>query len=564
MIHKEFSIPLDTAGEASLSEPTVVEPAEFRETPQADAGAGSRPVPWRWGLAIALLFACWGLRTSGGYNVIETDAARHAMNGVFLRDLIFQGAIARPISFAHTYYAQLPALSMPYHPPMFPLIEAGFYTIFGVHVLAARLAVAFSLATAALGLFLLVWRTHGSTLLAAVSTITFLCLPEALWVGSDVMLEFPALAFAIWAIYCLHSVQERFPIRRALAFALLAGAAVWTKQLTVFLGAAPALYLLLAGRWRLCFKSAIWVATGVFCAMVAALASLSSSVHGAGVNQAIPAAPIPMYLAYYRLVVRNAIFYAQHYQTVTGPAGLILMAALAAALVLGLYRRKQEALYFSWAVTSLGVLFLLRPYATRYLFFTYPALIVLGYVGLTRIVERFTGGQRPAIAAALVVAALAAVQFPYRTAYLHGPDEAARVLAPAGARRILYCGGTDGNFILNYRVNRAGLDTTIITGDKLPAATFAPGRLEQFAHDYGVQYIVLETASGWQGPWTPLIAEPPPDMVLERRIPMSSSTERWNGDLRIYRFTNPSPEPKNDLAMRMFMIGGTMDFELGR
>ena len=545
-----------------------------RDRGPGDSVSAVQPVKsrrWLWGLAIAVCFASWALRTVGSYNTIETDAARHAMNGVFLRDLIARGRFTDVMEFARTYYAHLPALSLPYHPPLFPLIEAGFYSIFGVSVLSARLAVALAIGVCALILFLLVLKTSESATLAAVSTITFLCLPEALWLGSDVMLEFPALVFTLLAIYCLHPVDREYPMRRALCFAVFAGAAVWTKQLTVFLGAVPILYLMLLGRWRLFLRPAIWVSTGVFAGIVAALTALSLPVHGAGVTQAIPAAPIPIYQAYYRLLVRNADFYARHYYDTTGPVGIILVVTLGIALIVGVFRRgrppsfrAETALYLAWAMASLGVLFLLRPYATRYLFFTYPALIVLGYAGLLRVAGYLRAGRRAASAAAIAVAALAVVQFPHRTHFLHGPDEAARELAAVHPRRILYCGGTDGNFILNYRLARAGLDTAIITGDKLPAATFAPVRFEQFAHDYGVQYIVLEDAEEVKSPWEQLSKAGLSTMILERQIQLISSTIRWNGSLRIYRFTNPSPEPKDDLAMRMFMIGGTMDFNLAR
>jgi len=77
-----------------------------------------------------------------------------------------------------------------------------------------------------------------------------------------------------------------------------------------------------------------------------------------------------------------------------------------------------------------------------------------------------------------------------------------------------------------------------------------------------VNYIVLEDAFGWRRPWRKLIDAPLSTMVLEQRTGLVSSTSRWNGSLQIYRFTNPSPTPKTDLAMRMFMIGGTMDFKL--
>jgi len=46
------------------------------------------------------------------------------MNGVFLHDLIVRGKFTDILPFARNYFAHLPALSLPYHPPMFPLMEA--------------------------------------------------------------------------------------------------------------------------------------------------------------------------------------------------------------------------------------------------------------------------------------------------------------------------------------------------------------------------------------------------------------------------------------------------------
>jgi hypothetical protein len=207
-------------------------------------------------------------------------------------------------------------------------------------------------------------------------------------------------------------------------------------------------------------------------------------------------------------------------------------------------------------------LFLLRPYATRYLFFTHPALIVLGYGSLFRLASMLPGGRKTAIAAGCLVTLIPIVQFPHRTQFLHGPEEAAHALATLRPSRILYCGGTDGTFILHYRIAHADLDTTIITGDKLPNAIFEPAAFDQFAHDYGVQYVVIEDAVGWQRPWRQFIGSPLPTMIPEQQFDLVSSTERWQGKLHIYRFTNPSPNPKSELAMRMFIFGGSMDFRL--
>lgn len=536
------------------------------EQPQASLKPKSTRLEWWLCIAIALVFSAWGMRSVGPYNVIETDAARHAMNGVFLHDLIAQGKFTHVLTFARSYYGQFPALSLPYHPPLFPLIEALFYTVLGVSAMAARLAVALSIFAAAIAMFRLVMATHRSCAVAALSTITFLCLPEALWLGSDVMLEFPALVFTLLAIYRLQPMDGEYTMRRLIGFTVLAAAAVWTKQQTVFLIAVPFLCAAQMGWWRVFRKAPIWISAALFLVAVGALSALSLPFHGAGVNQALPSAATHVHQTTYgSLIVRNLNFYVTGYPQAAGPAGVILMAALLAAICGRLMQRKQAALYTAWAVSSFVILLLLRPFATRYLFFTYPALIVLGISGLVSIVERLTRRRAWGIAAAAAVVLLALVQFPYRTQYLRGPDEAARLIAGAKPKRVLYCGGTDGNFIFHYRALRPDLGTTVITGDKLSNETFTPEGLEEFAHDYGVQYIALEEIEDLpvKRPWLPLLKTPARSMVAEQDIPITSSG-RWNGMLRIYRFTNPSDNPKDALSMRMFMIGGMMDFKLGQ
>lgn len=541
--------------------PTIGRAVPEETTDRSPRNAGR----WWWPVTIAVVFAAWAMRTVGAYAVVQTDAARHAMNGVFLRDLIARGKFNDILPFARTYFAHLPALSMPYHPPLFPAIEALFYFAFGVNAFTARLTVALAVAISAILLFRIVKSSHGSTLIATVSTITFLCLPQALWLGSDVMLEFPALVFTLLAILCLQPVDTEYSMKRALLFSLLAGAAVWTKQQAVFLGVLPFVYIAFLGRWRLFLKVPIWISSALFGAFVIGLSSLSLPFQGTGITQAIPTTHERIYLRYMRLFWRNLTFYSAHYPETVGVAGLILLGALAVALVVGLFRRRAAGLYGAWAITSLLVLLFLRPFSTRYLFLTYPALITLGYVALFRIVNRVSRNPRWAATAVVAVFTIAVLwQFPYRTFYVQGPDAAARWLAARDAKRILYCGETDGNFIFSYRSNHPALDTVVIAADKLPAAVFTPAGMEQFAHDYGVHYILVEDVATTGRPWTKMTTAPAASMVEERQFPMRSSIERWNGALRIYRFTNPSATPKDVLSMKMWMIGLTMEFKLDR
>jgi 4-amino-4-deoxy-L-arabinose transferase-like glycosyltransferase len=519
---------------------------------------------WVWCWLVALCFSIWGMRTSGPYNIVETDAARHAMNGAFLHDWFFSGHYLDVLSYARVYYSHLPALSLPYHPPLFPLIEALVFVILGVNAFAAKFAIALCVCGSSVLLYWLVLMGSRSCALAVFSTVTFLCLPEALWVGADIMLEFPGLVFTLAAVYCLQGADEEYTMRRALGYAVLAGAALWTRQQMVFLGPLPFAYFLAMGRWRVFRSAPIWISSAVIVGAIAALMALSLPFHGAGVSHAIASVTAHHEESTYpALFMRNVRYYTPRYSGATGVSGVILIGALLLALCLRLFERKMIALYGSWIVSSLLVVFLIRPFTTRYLFFTYPALIVLGYGGLMGVVERLTRRRGLAIGLAGTLTVLALVQFPYRTQYLYGPEEAARMLAGTGASRILYCGGTDGNFIFNYRVLRNDLKTTILTGDKLPRSTFTASRLEEFAHEYGIQYIVLENIPDFPilRAWVGLFSAPAPSMVAERDIRIRSSG-RWNGMLRVYRFTNPSPKPKSELSMRMPIIGSTMDFSL--
>src|SRR5207302_10496406 len=121
--------------------------------------------------SLALVFFLFALRGAGQTDVIDTDAARHAMNGAFLYDLVRTGNWLHPVAYSKIYYAQYPALSMPYHPPLFPAMEAIFFAIFGVKLLTARLLVAVCAGLSAALLYRLVNVTLGGPMLAACVTI---------------------------------------------------------------------------------------------------------------------------------------------------------------------------------------------------------------------------------------------------------------------------------------------------------------------------------------------------------------------------------------------------------
>lgn len=538
---------------ATTEAPPAAVPASESRASAAPVSLAARLAPY----ALALFFAVWGLRAVTAGNVVDTDAARHAMNGIFIHDFIRDVARGAapfdPIEYGKQYYARLPALTLPFHPPLFPAIEAVFYFLLGVNLLAARLAVAVAVAFSVLLFYRLVVATHRSHALAIASTLTFFSCMLSRHLASDPMLEFPALVFTLGALCCLRDLQAGYSWRRALAFAVLAGAAVWSKQQTVFLGAAPFAYVVFARRWRLLAGKPIWISAAVFAVIVYAL-TLASGPFGRAATSEIPPGREMADVIY-----GNLRYYVQGFREEMGtlPAALVGLAALVSLFA---PRRRAEAagndLYLAWTVASLGVLLVMGPYSNRYLFFTYPALAVIGYSVLIRLCSLFLAPARAAWLPVGIALLLFASRLNAPPTFLRGPEEAARIVVDAQATRVLYAGHTDGSFIFALRCLQPERRTVVIRGDKIPRSTWAAAEsFSDFAARYGIQYVILERTKVPYA-WDQLRAAPPAAMLLEREISLVNSQPTWNGDLRVYRLpTPPAASPERKLEVPVPRIG---------
>ena len=99
----------------------------------------------------------------------------------------------------------------------------------------------------------------------------------------------------------------------------------------------------------------------------------------------------------------------------------------------------------------------------------------------------------------------------------------------------------------------------MIRGDKLPPEMFTPSRFEKFAHDYGVEYVILEHTI-IRRPWDALVKQAPQSFALVKDVPLASSDDKLNGTLRVFRFANPSPNPESTLKLRA--LGSPIETDL--
>src|SRR5579863_862373 len=107
------------------------------------------------------------------------DEMSHAMNGVFFRDALVDMAWRHPMQYVSEYYAKYPSLMFPYWPPLFHIVEGGFFSVFGVSVLASRLAILF-FALMAVYFWYRIAERLGPRHLAFLSTILIMTVPLVL------------------------------------------------------------------------------------------------------------------------------------------------------------------------------------------------------------------------------------------------------------------------------------------------------------------------------------------------------------------------------------------------
>jgi Dolichyl-phosphate-mannose-protein mannosyltransferase len=544
-------IPEGVSAQLTTGKLIVGEPDRVAPDISAQRAAMSERTFGRWKCAattvlpyvLALLFALLALRGALSTDVVDPDAARHGMNGVFLHDLIREGQIGHPVAYAKKYYSHFPALSLPYHPPLLPLAESIFFFLFGVHYFVARLLISLFTGGSVVLFYKLVLKTGGSHFLAVASIMTFFVLRGSYLLSRDIMLEFPALFFALGALHFLADPDADLDLRSSLGFALLAAAAVWTKQQTIFLGAVPFAHIVIARKWDALKNRWFWFSAAAFGVLVAVLAAVSIG-SGFGTNPEWRHGGIADMAA--KRVLAYAVGFRVQFTLV--PALFIAGSFLFFLFVSEQNSGFKRALYLAWVLAVSIELLFLPPYDGRYLFFMQPPLIILAYAALCRLSELVLRPSRAWLIPSAVVVAVFVLNVARVPVRLQGPSTAARLAAGDGNNRILYFGRTNGAFIFALRTLDPKLGSVVIRGDKLSSELLQADRFEAFAHDYGVDFIILEQTNRTV-PWDELLASPTGSMHWQADIPLRCSFPDRSGTLHIYRFTNPSPNPKQTILM---------------
>ncbi|WP_082552222.1 glycosyltransferase family 39 protein [Massilia sp. Root351] len=524
-------------------------------------GATARGTYWLIHLALAALVGLLFLGAHADGSYWWSDAPRHALNGVFVKDLVAAAPWSDPSRYAYDYYAQYPALTILFYPPLFYAISAPFYALFGVSEGTALLVVALHYVAFAWGAWAL-FRCWLPAWPAAAAAAMLALLPEIAFWGRQVMLELPSLAFFIWSAalftrYRHTGYQRPLLLYGAAALLLLA---MYTKLTAGFLALAFAGTLLYERRAEALKDRHVWLAALVACIGLIPLLVLTvkfgqANIQSAsGINDSLVS----------RRSLAGWLWYLRQFPGQLGWAMLAAGAAgLLAAAVPALRRRSPDGMaapnqgdsvfWLLWLVAGYLFFSAIDLKEARHSVFILPPVVLAAALLLMRLPQpRWRGAALAALTAA--VALQTVLMRP--VAYVGGYAEAARLVAEKAPKdsSVLFSGYRDGSFVFNMRTHEERRDLTVVRADKMLLNVAVRRELGVKEHDLSeadilsqinalnVSYLVVQP-----GFWNDLAVMQRFERVLAAgqfevvaRIPTPNNVRAYEKELVIYRNKAPS------------------------
>jgi len=432
-----------------------------------------------------------------------SDAPRHAMDGVFYYDMVRAMPISHAKQWAINYYLQYPAVTVLTYPPLFALVEAVFFALFGVSHATAQLTVSAFYLAAAWGAYFLA-RRWLSRIGALAAALLFASTPAiALW-GRQVMLEVPTFAFLLWSAYFFFLYLDSDRPRYLYFAVLVVLGAAYTKQPAVFIVLPYLLTLYFVYRNSLFRRKEVWWSGALFAAVLTPLAIYTWLWGRANVQQAVGGG----WVQHSRLSA-STWSYVASYEWPLQMGWVVL--CLAAAYCVGCIFKKE------WRLPNPVLFFLVVWVLSGYIFFTviavtsqrYTIFLIFPFVlfAILAIVRAL-----PARIAVYVALVFAISSLGYTLAKRHVPcitgyrDAAQYVCSMAPQNSVvMFSGWRDGSFVFNVRALPQCKNLTVIRADKLLLKVaihrdlfgvkelgVAETKLKEMLGHFGVHYIVIE------------------------------------------------------------------------
>lgn len=496
-------------------------------------------------VCVALLFA----QAPHGGAFYWSDSPRHALNGVFVMDMIKAMPIDDPTGYAYRYYAQYPALTILFYPPLFYAISAPFYAVLGVSHETALLVVAIHYLALGLGC----WRLARYWLPAAPSLVfaaLVLWLPEVAFWGRQVMLEVPAFAFLVWsAVAVMAYLRGGEPKWLYLGAALLA-LGMYTKISVAYMGVVYAALIAQRDGWAALRNRHHWWVVGLSVVSLLPLAVLTLKFGQANLQSVTGVADAVASRASWQ----GWVWYLQQIPAQAGwPLTLLgLTGAIMAAW------RRIPGLDFWWLGFAVGYLFFssIDLKEARHSVFVLPSVAFFAVLLVHTVVPPRLGGWSVAALTMLVLATASLTVWTRPVFYVQGYAQAAAEVARLAPRdsTVMFSGYRDGSFVFNMRAREDRHDLQVMRADKLLLGVavrrelgveqkgLTEAEIAESINANGVHYVVMQP-----GFWTDLEA-----MQRFERVMLSNQFEE------VVRIATPANHKAHETELVIYRNKGAV------
>ena len=382
-----------------------------------------------------------------------SDAPRHALNGVFVKDLVAAMPIHDPVGYAYRYYAQYPALTILFYPPLFYLVSAPFYALLGVSETTALFVVMLHYLAFAWGTLRLFrnWLPAPQALMAAVMLVAA---PEIAFWGRQVMLEVPALAYLTWSAVAFTRYRRvGTPVWLWLA-AILLVAAMYTKLNSVFLIAAYAGTLAYERRAGLLKDRHIWAVTVVSALLLLPLMAMTLKFGQANVQSVTGIADAVAS----RHTLAGWLWYARQLPDQLGwPVTAFAIAGVVGGLVSHAMRPARpggDAVFWMlWAIAGYAFFSSIDLKEARHSVLILTPVVLLAALALRALANRLPDALATLAWIALPASAVAGTIMARPVQFVGGYTQAADYMASHATHgsRVLFSGYRDGSFTFAMR-----------------------------------------------------------------------------------------------------------------
>jgi hypothetical protein len=206
------------------------------------------------------------------YKVHETgslwpDAPRYTNAAAMIHDWLLSGELLHPYAFAKQNYAQYPAFSIPFHPPLYPALLGVFFLVTDVSYVSARIFIGLCLGGSGCAFFAILRRMRVDRVGCCLSSLLLITTPEIAHWGRDTMSEVPGLVFILAGSYFF--LRWLRTARSGFCWAAfgLAEIAFLCRVTTAGLLPAWLLYGVLSKRYRQVFSWQVILACGLYLAL---------------------------------------------------------------------------------------------------------------------------------------------------------------------------------------------------------------------------------------------------------------------------------------------------------